>query len=216
MSIILDIILAALIIISFIAGYKKGFVKSVWKIAALVITIVLVIALKNPAVDFLSGTSIAGAINEKISKTIHIPQGGGIDAAESLNLPDFLNAQVSDGIENAQGAVASVNDAVAASLTNIAVTIIVCVALFIIIRLILMAVYMIAVGITAAPLIRGVNQFFGGLLAAVNMVFIIFLLLSLVSLFAPADSQLFEMIDNTYVVKYLYNYNILLQLFMKI
>lgn len=216
MSIILDIILAALIIISFIAGYKKGFVKSVWKIAALVVTIVLVIALKNPAVDFLSGTSIAGAINEKISKTIHIPQGGGIDAAESLNLPDFLNAQVSDGIENAQGAVASVNDAVAASLTNIAVTIIVCVALFIIIRLILMAVYMIAVGITAAPLIRGVNQFFGGLLAAVNMVFIIFLLLSLVSLFAPADSQLFEMIDNTYVVKYLYNYNILLQLFMKI
>lgn len=216
MSIILDIILAALIIISFIAGYKKGFVKSVWKIAALVVTIVLVIALKNPAVDFLSGTSIAGAINEKISKTIHIPQGGGIDAAESLNLPDFLNAQVSDGIENAQGAVASVNDAVAASLTNIAVTIIVCVALFIIIRLILMAVYMIAVGITAAPLIRGVNQFFGGLLGAVNMVFIIFLLLALVSLFAPADSQLFEMIDNTYVVKYLYNYNILLQLFMKI
>ena len=216
MSIILDIILAALIIISFIAGYKKGFVKSVWKIAALVVTIVLVIALKNPAVDFLSGTSIAGAINEKISKTIHIPQGGGRDAAESLNLPDFLNAQVSDGIENAQGAVASVNDAVAASLTNIAVTIIVCVALFIIIRLILMAVYMIAVGITAAPLIRGVNQFFGGLLAAVNMVFIIFLLLALVSLFAPADSQLFEMIDNTYVVKYLYNYNILLQLFMKI
>ena len=216
MSIILDIILAALIIISFIAGYKKGFVKSVWKIAALVVTIVLVIALKNPAVDFLSGTSIAGAINEKISKTIHIPQGGGIDAAESLNLPDFLNAQVSDGIENAQGAVASVNDAVAASLTNIAVTIIVCVALFIIIRLILMAVYMIAVGITAAPLIRGVNQFFGGLLAAVNMVFIIFLLLALVSLFAPADSQMYEMIDKTYVVKYFYNYNILLQLFMKI
>ena len=216
MSIILDIILAALIIISFIAGYKKGFVKSVWKIAALAITIVLVIALKNPAVDFLSGTSIAGAINEKISKTIHIPQGGGINVAENLNLPDFLNAQVSDGIENAQGAVASVNDAVAASLTNIAVTIIVCVALFIIIRLILMAVYMIAVGITAAPLIRGVNQFFGGLLASVNMVFIIFLLLALVSLFAPADSQMYEMINNTYVVKYLYNYNILLQLFMKI
>ncbi len=216
MSIILDIILAALIIISFIAGYKKGFVKSVWKIAALVITIVLVIALKNPAVDFLSGTSIAGAINEKISKTVHIPQGGGINVAENLNLPDFLNAQVSDGIENAQGAVASVNDAVAASLTNIAVTIIVCVALFIIIRLILMVVYMIAVGITAAPLIRGVNQFFGGLLASVNMVFIIFLLLALVSLFAPADSQMYEMINNTYVVKYLYNYNILLQLFMKI
>jgi len=47
-------------------------------------------------------------------------------------------------------------------------------------------------------------------------IFIIFLLLALVSMFAPAESNLYEMIDKTYAVKYLYNYNILLQLFMKI
>ena len=40
--------------------------------------------------------------------------------------------------------------------------------------------------------------------------------IALVSMFAPAESNLYEMIDKTYAVKYLYNYNILLQLFMKI
>lgn len=216
MSLVLDIILAALILISFIIGYKKGLVKSVWKIAALAITIVLVIALKNPVVSFLSGTTMADNINAKISETVHIPSGGGVDISDSLNLPDFLKVEVNSGIESAQGAVSSVNDAVAASLTTLFLTIITCVALFIIIRLILMAVYMIINGITEAPVIKGVNKFSGGLLGAVNMVFIIFLLLALVSLFAPADSQMYEMIDKTYIVKYFYNYNILLQLFMKI
>ncbi|MGN0106117.1 MAG: CvpA family protein [Hominilimicola sp.] len=216
MSLVLDIILAALILISFMIGYKKGLVKSIWKIAALAITIILVIALKNPAVSFLSGTAMADNINAKISETIHIPQGGGVDISDSLNLPDFLKVEVNSGIESAQNAANSVNDAAASALTTLFLTIITCVALFIIIRLILMAVYMIINGITEAPIIKGVNKFSGGLLGAVNMVFVIFLLLSLVSLFAPADSQLFEMIESTYVVKYFYNYNILLQLFMKI
>lgn len=216
MSIILDIILTALILISFIIGSKKGLVKSVWKIAALAVTIVLVTALKNPAVSFLSGTGMADRINTKISETVNIPQGGGIDISDSLNLPDFLNTEVSSGIENAQGAVSSINDAVSVSLTTLFITIIACAALFIIIRLILTAVYMIINGVTKVPVIKGANKLAGGLLGAVNMIFIIFLLLSLVSLFAPAESELFEMIENTYVVKYFYNYNILLQLFMKI
>lgn len=216
MSIILDIILTALILISFIIGSKKGLVKSVWKIVALAVTIVLVTALKNPAVSFLSGTGMADRINTKISETVNIPQGGGIDISDSLNLPDFLNTEVSSGIENAQGAVSSINDAVSVSLTTLFITIIACAALFIIIRLILTAVYMIINGVTKVPVIKGANKLAGGLLGAVNMIFIIFLLLSLVSLFAPAESELFEMIENTYVVKYFYNYNILLQLFMKI
>jgi hypothetical protein len=67
-----------------------------------------------------------------------------------------------------------------------------------------------------APVINSVNRILGALLMTVNMLFVIFLVLALVSLFAPADSELFDMINNTYTVKYLYNYNILLQLFMKI
>ncbi|MCD8180984.1 MAG: CvpA family protein [Firmicutes bacterium] len=216
MSIALDIILAAFIVISFIMGFRKGFVKSVWKIAALVITIVLVMALKNPAIEFLSGTSAAESISEKISETVSIPTGGGVNIAESLNLPEFLQSEVSEQINGVSGAVTSVNDTVNTSLTELFIAIIACVGLFIIIRLLLAAVYMIINAVTKAPVIKGANKFLGGLLAAVNAVFIAFVLLALLSLFAPADSGLFEMINNTYVVKYFYNYNILLKLFMKI
>ena len=119
-------------------------------------------------------------------------------------------------IDSTNNAVNSINEKTVMWLTNLCLTVIACVALFIIIRLILTAVYMIINGITEAPIIKGVNKFMGGIFATINIIFIIFLLLALVSMFAPAESNLYEMIDKTYAVKYLYNYNILLQLFMKI
>ena len=59
------------------------------------------------------------------------------------------------------------------------------------------------------------NKLAGGILGAVNILFVVFVLLALTALFAPSESGLFELIDSSYVVKYLYNYNILLQIFIK-
>lgn len=214
MSITLDIILIALLLLAFFIGYKKGFVKSVWKIVALVLTIVLMLMLKTPVIKFLSGTDFASTVNTKISETVSLPQGGGVNIAENLNLPLFLQGEVNDQITTAQGS--TINDTVNSSLTSLFITIIACIGLFIIIRLILAAVFMIISAVTELPLIKGVNKLVGGLLGAVNILFIVYLLLAVMSLFAPADSKLFDEINNTYIVKYLYNYNILLQIFMKI
>ena len=181
MNITLDIILLAVLVISFVIGYKKGFVKSVWKIVALVVTIVLVLALKTPTVNFLAGSALANNISTKIAENVNIPQGGGVDIAETLNLPEFIQSDMTNQIDSTNNAVNSIIN-----------------------------------GITEAPIIKGVNKFMGGIFATINIIFIIFLLLALVSMFAPAESNLYEMIDKTYAVKYLYNYNILLQLFMKI
>lgn len=209
---ILDIILIALFVLAFFIGYKKGFVKSVWKITALILTIVLILILKTPAVKFLSGTNLAVTINTKISESL--PQGGGVNIAQTLNLPEFLQGEVDSQITTAQGL--PISDTVNSSLTSLFITIIACVGLFIIIRLILAAVFMIITAVTELPLIKGVNKLVGGLLGAVNILFIVYLLLAVMSLFASADNMLFEEINNTQLVKYLYNYNILLQLFMKI
>ncbi len=213
MNLALDIILVALVVIAFSIGHHRGFVKAVWKLIALVVTIVLVIALKQPAVEFLSGTELAKTINTKVTESIQIPQGGGVNVAENLNLPEFMQVSVNEQLTQSTTAI---NEAAAVSLTDIFITVIACVALFILIRLLLMAAFMLINGVTKLPVIKGVNKLVGGLFAAVNMVFVIFILLALVSLFVPADSELFSVIDSTYIVKYFYNYNILLQLFMKI
>lgn len=165
MNITLDIILLAVLVISFVIGYKKGFVKSVWKIVALVVTIVLVLALKTPTVNFLAGSALANNISTKIAENVNIPQGGGVDIAETLNLPEFIQSDMTNQIDSTNNAVNSINEKTVMWLTNLCLTVIACVALFIIIRLILMAVYMIINGITEAPIIKGVNKFMGGIFA---------------------------------------------------
>ena len=216
MKITFDIIfIGSNIVISFVIGYKKVIVKSVWKIVALVVTIVLVLALKTPTVNFLAGSALANNISTKIAENVNIPQGGGVDIAETLNLPEFIQSDMTNQINSANNAVNSINEKTVMWLTNLCLTVIVQVPRLSP-RLILMAVYMIINGITEALIIKGENKFMGGIFATINIIFIIFLLLALVSMFAPAESNLYEMIDKTYAVKYLYNYNILLQLFMKI
>ncbi len=215
MSIALDIALAAIVIIAFVRGMKKGFVKSVRKTAALALTVALVSVLKKPALNYLSGTDMARRVSEKISETVRLPQGGGVNIAERLNLPEAMEGVVRESVSKIDIAAGSVNDAVSSSLTGLFMSIIVCVALFVIIRLLIAGVFLIADGFSKLPAVKSVNSFLGGLLGVINIVFIIFLALAFASLFTPADSALFDTINGTYAVKYLYNYNILLRIFMK-
>lgn len=216
MSVILDILLLIAVIAAFVRGCRKGFVKPVRSVLALVITIVLVIVLKNPVLEFLSGTDMAQNISARISDTVHIPQGGGVNIAQSLNLPEAVQETVAGSISSVDTAVSSINDTVSSSLTGLFMTIIVCIGLFIIIRLLLMVVFLIIDAAAKLPVIKGTNKLLGGVLGVVNIVFLVLVLLAVFSLFAPADSAMYDAINSTYAVKYFYNYNILLQLFMKI
>ena len=216
MNFLPDIIFVLILIVAFIFGYKKGLVKSVWKLAALAITILLVMAFKQPAIDYAMQTDAARRVGEWVSQNVALPQGGGVNIAQNLNLPDFLQTGTVESAKTIDSAASAVNNAAASWLTGLIINIAVCILLFIVIRLLLMAAFMIVNTISKAPLINGANKFLGGVLAVVNIIFIVFLALAMFTMFAPADSGLYDVINKSYLVKYLYNYNILLQIFMKV
>ena len=215
MGIIADILLIVILILAFSYWRGKGLVKSVWKIAALVITIVLVMLLMDPAADFVSHTKIADNLESSISSVITVPPGGGVNIAETLNLPEFMQSEVEVATDATVNTAEAIKTAAAKSLTGAIIIIGVCVALFILIRLALMAAFLIIDGATKLPLIKGANKFLGGLLGMVNVLFIVLLALAVFTMLAPTDNILYEAIDKSYIVKYLYNNNFLLKLFMR-
>lgn len=215
MSILADIILVAILIAAFVYWRNKGLVKSVWKIAALIITIVLVLLLKNPATDFISHTKLAENLNNSISGMITIPPGGGVNITERLNLPEFMQTGIDIGAESGKNAAEAINNAAALTLTDTIIAIGVCISLFILIRLALTAAFLVVNTCTKLPVIRGANKLLGGILGMINVVFIIFLALALFTIFAPSDNNLYNIIDKSHLVKYFYNNNILLRLFMQ-
>lgn len=214
---ILDLIVVGVLLLAFFVSAGKGLVKSVWKIAALIITIVLVTALKTPAVNFLAGTNVSDVIYDTISERLTADGLTNTDVAEENEkkqiIPKYILSEItkSEDIEEIYSIINRGTDVLSQKLTLWALRIIAVVGLFIIIRVLLMALFMIVDAVSKLPLIGQANALLGGLLGAVNILAVLYIACALVSLFA-AEGKAAELINQSYIVKYIYNYNILLQL----
>lgn len=214
---ILDLIVVGVLLLAFFVSAGKGLVKSVWKIAALIITIVLVTALKTPAVNFLAGTNVSDVIYDTISERLTADGLTNTDVAEENEkkqiIPKYILSEItkSEDTEEIYSIINRGTDVLSQKLTLWALRIIAVVGLFIIIRVLLMALFMIVDAVSKLPLIGQANALLGGLLGAVNILAVLYIACALVSLFA-AEGKAAELINQSYIVKYIYNYNILLQL----
>lgn len=221
---VLDVIFVVLMLLALIMGLKQGLVKSVWKIGAWALTGVVVYMAMTPAANFLHGTKMAGniydSIYESISSKTTISETGALSKplSETASLPEWIVSGIEEGGANA---VSAVNDGIeniaqntARSITDILINVIAAVGLFIAVRLILAVIFAVVDGASKLPVVSGINSLLGGVFSMINMLLGIYLAAALVSLFA--DPALYEYINDTYIVKYLFNNNILMKLFMSI
>lgn len=224
---ILDLAVIGAVVLAFIISARRGLVKSVWKIAALIITIVLVIALRAPAAEYISQTKLSDriytAVSDKLTFNDSAPDEGAAgengSKDEKSGIPQYILSDITGSAEKearsaAQNGAEIINRELTGQLTQRIIDIIVIVGLFVIIRLLLMAAFMIIDTVTKLPLINQANALLGGLLGAVNMIAVLYIACALLSLFAKG--RVIGLIEQSYIVKYFYNYNILLQLIMKI
>lgn len=232
-AVILDGVLAAFVVVSVVLGASRGLVKSIWKIAALVLTIILVIALKTPFTNMLAQTdsadrlykSISAKITPSLSENLY---GGELsfsqqsEVAHTLNLPTIVISQVlndHDAQAAAEGTYSAVErtvDNISRSITMMILGFIAAVVLFILIKLALFILYHILDAFTKLPVIHAANHMLGALIGAVSALAAIYAAVAVISFIATDNPQVYEMVNQTYIVKFFYNYNILLNLFMKI
>ncbi len=143
------------------------------------------------------------------------------EIADTLHLPKIVVAQVLkdyDAQAVISGTTTAVNravDNIARSLTMMIIGFTAAVILFILIKIALFIVYRVLDTLSKLPLIRTANRFSGAILGFINALLIIYIVCAIVSFAAADNSEIYRMITETYVVKYFYNYNILLKLFMK-
>lgn len=217
----LDLILIVILIISVIFGYKRGFIKSVKGTAAWAITIIAVMAAVNPAVELLSSMPIAERINSSVYETV-INKIGSISNDElSLSqltgLPEWAvdNADaaligavgaVNDGIENAVRSVAD-------GITEILIKIIAVTGMFVLLRILLGALFGIAERVFKLPILNGANRGLGAILSLVGAILVVYIVAAAVSIFV--NPSVYEYINKTMLVKEIFNNNILMQLFIK-
>ncbi len=220
LSMIIDGILIAILLIAFFLVAYRGLMKTVFKTFSSVVSLALAFALHPIISQLVKATPIFDSVKLSVADklglsldpvTLSQPQQSQLIA--SLPLPDFLNEML---IENNNSVVYDLLDAngindyicgyIANIIINIAVTIILTIVITIIVKIIIKSMDI----IDRLPVIHQLNYLGGGLVGIISGVIIIWLVF-MVSMMLVADASYTEImkgIDGSILGKFLYDNNI--------
>lgn len=233
MSYILDLALVGVITASVLISKKRGFLKSSYNVLSLVISALLIVTLMQPFTDYLISSRLGETVREKVEERVmgtaekefdNIEDKEDADTAqkvgEMMGLPMFLMDFLDDKLEKQTQAVETMkNDALAVltdTLTEAVLKIISIILLFALVRLGVFLLLQMLEAVFKLPVLNGINSFLGMLIGAVNGLLIVYLACALLTLLAPTESQsmIGNAVDGTLLMKYFYNNNLLIELFI--
>ncbi len=206
-GILLDVIAVVILIISVWGMGKKGIIKSLYKIFSLVLTIVAVLLLSQPVEDMISAVGWEAKINEFVyTSLVTDDRVMESDVGEkNLNsLPEFLTDSAEDIAENS----------VVPAICNIVVTLVCALIVFLLAKLVIFLIFQLIEGVFKLPVLKGLNWILGAVSGILSGFVIIYLICGIASLDISNSLQIRQVIDSTYIVKYFYDNNILMNLFL--
>ena len=220
MSIIIDLILIGIILLSTFLGYKKGLIGVAFKIISFIIALVVTLILFKPISNYIItntqiATNIENAIVEKLSST-QIEEGQ--IKKENTDLPnvvvDYINGGIKDTVNQAKDNVVKI---VAKNLTETVINIVVMIGIFIVTRLMLLFAKAILQVVSEIPIVKQFNEVGGIIYGIIRAILLIYVILAIISLILPMleKTMILSAINNSILTKILYNNNIILMIFFK-
>lgn len=227
---ILDIILVAIIVFCVTLSAKKGFIRSSKSILALILTLILMTTMQGAALGFLQSTKIGDAVKTTVSKNItktyekeQLPEDANttdtqtaVMICQSLALPSFLEKSVESTLTGMSEIKNNVLEVITDYISLLILRILALLLLYILVRVFVFIALKILESLFTLPGLRTLNRGLGMAIGVLNALLIIYIVCGAVALFTPMDSLagVKEAIDATYLVKYFYNNNFLLSLFV--
>lgn len=202
---IADIVVSVIIIAAYVIGSRRGLVKTVWNAVSWIAAVAAVFLLIQPAVEVVQKTPIADKLNAKIYTMMQEKPEESIQRESAM--PKFMteNTDIID----------SISEKTAEDITALALKIAVGLSLFIIIKLVLLILFAVINAISRLPFVNSTNKLLGGLLGVVNIMFVIYALCAAITLMTD-NEEILGIINSSYVIKYFYDNNILMQLMLRI
>lgn len=220
MSIIIDLILIGIVLLSTFLGYKKGLIGVAFKIVSFIIALIVTLILFKPISNYIItntefANTIENAIVEKLS-TAEIEEGQIEEGSTDLPnvVVDYINGGIQNTVNQAKDSVVKV---VAHNLTETAISIIVMIGIFIITRLILLFAKAILEAVSELPIVKQFNEVGGIIYGIIRAMLLIYVILAIISLILPMldETMILSAINNSILTKMLYNNNIILMIFFK-
>ena len=197
---VLDLILIALIVLGAISGHKKGLVGVVVGFASLILSIILAFAFQSVVSDALYDSGLGKKVKDVAQENMQNMLDNGESIDNSFYGSIISSVTTEDEISKAAEAVSRF---VMKGLSFIAI--------FSIVRLICYILQMILNIVFNLPILSSINSMGGTAVGVLSILIKVWIILAIISFISPLP--LFEginaYIDNTFLVKFLYNNNLL-------
>ena len=214
-SIILDIILVAVLVISTWIAAKKGIFKSIYKLSSIVLTIIAVLLLSEPVGNMIESSGVGIKIDQMVytaliaDKEYDSELGKMVSTGEEKNISD-LPAFVSDAVETAA------ENAIVPAVSEIVKKLVCAIIIYLLAKLLLFLIFLVIDGMFKLPLLKSANKLLGGVAGLISGLLIIYIVCGIASLNVQNSAVIREAVDSTYIVKYFYDQNLLMNLFINI
>lgn len=199
MGIVIDIIILLLVLVSTYLGYRKGLVSLAVSFIAFIAAIVITILLYKPIGNLIINTT---TIDEKLQATIQ-------DNIENIVATDVEENKITGEL------IASVKEGALPSVSlSIAVNVIygiTMILLFVIARIVLILINLLADAISKLPILNQFNKAGGilyGLLRGLIIAYLILMIMSLITVF-NSDGVVSDVMQESYFVKAMNEHNLL-------
>ena len=209
MGIILDIILLSIFSLCVFIGYKKGLVKVIFGLIAIIVSLILTIILYRPITNAVientqMDENISSVIEEKLSFEDEENNKG-----ENAN--QFLNKYINDTKQSLESEIVKSS---AEIISENVIGIVVWIALFITIRIIVSIIGILTNTLTELPIIKQFNEAGGALYGVLEGLLIIYIILAVTFFIVTANNniQIINIIDSSIITKFLYGNNLILKI----
>lgn len=206
MSLIVDLIVVAIILLFTFLGYKRGLIKLAIKLCTFFIAIIIAFVLYKPAAALVvEKTNIDESIQNSIINKI-LPAGFSEDeeVEVSFDLPSII-------MDNSRNTVKDIS----ISFSNVIIETACLLIIFIVAKILLKFVTALADLIAKLPIIKQFNKLGGTVYGILEGLFIVFAGFAVVSLISPLlDASVLTAINSSFLGAILYNNNLLLKIIM--
>lgn len=218
MAVMIDILIIGIILLCTFLGYKKGLIKVAVGILGFFIAIIIALILYNPIANFvITNTNIKTNLKESISGTVksYVIKEENVEKKEEQEpeimvnyINTFIEKEKQNVVEGEKQLIDNVSEELAINIIKIGVAI----AVFLISKIALLFVRILADIIGKLPIIGQFNKLGGTIYGILQGLLIIYIILAIISLVAPTveKSTILEGIKSSVIGNMMYNNNIIL------
>ena len=196
-------------------GYKRGFVRIVLSMLAMILTIILASVLTIPVSGFIKETSVGEGIRASVEEMV---EGADIIDAESINnldLPKSMLEPIAEGAESTQQAIGTyVADALTDTIINSLTFLILVIVIYIILKIVIAALDV----VTKLPVLNSINKGAGAVIGLVQG--LLFVWVGCLVLAACSDKpwaqEAFRQINDNELLSFIYNNNMIIWIITKL